>query len=670
MADGSFLWSQPIASAAGGQYLSMPPLIFEDLIIVGPSGADFGAKNWIGAFKLETGEPVWKFNLVPDPGELGAETWENPESLKHGGGSLWTPLSLDVKAGIVYLPVGNPAPDFYGEIRPGANLYTNSLVALDVKTGKLLWYKQFIPHDVHDADLSQVSPLFETTVGGKKRKVISVSGKDGLLRLLDRESHEQFYEVPITTRENVDALPTVEGVHRCPGLLGGMEWNGPAYDPGSNSLFVPAVDWCGVFSKAPKDPPVMQGMHYYGGAVASDPREKSKGWLTAFDASTGKARWKYGSPTPLVASVTATSGGVLFTGDLNNDFLVLDTKTGDVLYRFNTGGSIGGGVVSYALDGKQYVAATSGTVSAFFGGSGLPAVVVFAAGRSTAPVAMKPVDPDQAPVAAVDRFSEKAAHLQVRTADNKIPGPNEPVDFDTGPFITQGLSPTTSKPVRYYNFDVQGTASAPFYVLYREGEEKPVEGQLDIIDTLPGEKGYNDFRQVWKVTVPKDYVANSITDAGTLRDAGYQMQQTDTLRNMPVVPDKSKASMRLNGASPELHRAWYGGEVAKFFSFDEAPLAAPGGNVPLSPIYVTFNTNPDQPNGGPGSGFRTEPNSPQTHNVPFTLPGDVGYSPLWLVSVYDNADFPSVHDRATALKAKVLAPGVATVNCPIVFIAP
>ena len=670
MADGSFLWSQPIASAAGGQYLSMPPLIFEDLIIVGPSGADFGAKNWIGAFKLETGEPVWKFNLVPDPGELGAETWENPESLKHGGGSLWTPLSLDVKAGIVYLPVGNPAPDFYGEIRPGANLYTNSLVALDVKTGKLLWYKQFIPHDVHDADLSQVSPLFETTVGGKKRKVISVSGKDGLLRLLDRESHEQFYEVPITTRENVDALPTVEGVHRCPGLLGGMEWNGPAYDPGSNSLFVPAVDWCGVFSKAPKDPPVMQGMHYYGGAVASDPREKSKGWLTAFDASTGKERWKYGSPTPLVASVTATSGGVLFTGDLNNDFLVLDTKTGDVLYRFNTGGSIGGGVVSYALDGKQYVAATSGTVSAFFGGSGLPAVVVFAAGRSAAPVAMKPVDPDQAPVAAVDRFSEKAAHLQVRTADNKIPGPNEPVDFDTGPFITQGLSPTTSKPVRYYNFDVQGTASAPFYVLYREGEEKPVEGQLDIIDTLPGEKGYNDFRQVWKVTVPKDYVANSITDAGTLRDAGYQMQQTDTLRNMPVVPDKSKASMRLNGASPELHRAWYGGEVAKFFSFDEAPLAAPGGNVPLSPIYVTFNTNPDQPNGGPGSGFRTEPNSPQTHNVPFTLPGDVGYSPLWLVSVYDNADFPSVHDRATALKAKVLAPGVATVNCPIVFIAP
>jgi alcohol dehydrogenase (cytochrome c) len=378
MADGSLLWSQPIASAAGGQYFSMPPLIYGDLIIAGPSGADFGAKNWIGAFKLASGEPVWKFNLVPDPGEPGAETWESAESLKHGGGSLWTPLSLDTKVGIVYLPVGNPAPDFYGEIRPGANLYTDSLVALDAKTGKLLWYRQFIPHDVHDADLSQVSPLFTTTIDGKAHDVVCVSGKDGLLRLLDRNSHDQFYEVPITTRESVDALPTVEGVHRCPGLLGGMEWNGPAYDPGSNTLFVPAVDWCGTFSKSPNDPPIMQGMHYYGGSVVSDPREKSKGRLTALDASTGTERWKYASPTPLVAGVTATSGGVLFTGDLNNDFLALDAKTGDVLYRFNTGGSIGGGVISYAIDGKQYAATVSGTVSAFFGGSGLPAIVIFA----------------------------------------------------------------------------------------------------------------------------------------------------------------------------------------------------------------------------------------------------------------------------------------------------
>src|SRR5262249_52085281 len=155
---------------------------------------------------------------------------------------------------------------------------------------------------------------------------------------------------------------------------------------------------------------------------------------------------------------------------------------------------------------------------------------------------------------------------------------------------------------RYYNFDVQTTTPAPVYVLYREGEDKPVAGQLDIIDTLPGEKGYNDFRQFWKVTVPKDYVANTIVDAGAFIGAGYKNQKPDPLPNMPVVPDKSTAKARLNGGSAALQRAWYQGQVAKFFSFDEAPLS--GSNVSLSPIYVTFNVNPDQPNGGPGSGFK------------------------------------------------------------------
>ena len=378
MGDGSLLWSREVASAAGGQYLSMPPLIYGDLIIIGPAGADFGAKNWVGAFRLDTGDPVWRFNLIPDSGEPGAETWKNQDALKHGGGSLWTPLSLDVKAGTVYLPVGNPAPDFYGEVRPGDNLYTDSLVALDARSGKLLWYRQFIPHDVHDADLSQVSPLFSAMIKGAKRDVIAVSGKDGLLRLLDRNNHEQVYQVAITTRENFTAAPTVEGIHRCPGSLGGMEWNGPAYDPIGNTLFVAAVDWCGTFRKFDKEPPIIQENRYLGGSVASDPRKKAKGWLIAFDSATGQERWKYASSTPLVAGVTATSGDVLFTGDLNNDFLALDARNGDVLYRFNTGGSIGGGVVTYAHNSKQYVATTSGTVSAFFGGSGLPAIVIFA----------------------------------------------------------------------------------------------------------------------------------------------------------------------------------------------------------------------------------------------------------------------------------------------------
>ncbi len=377
MAKGTLLWSQKIADAKSSQYLSMPPLIYEDLVIYGPAGADWGAKNWIGAFKLATGEQVWRFNLIPDAGEPGAETWKDPKAREHGGGSVWTPLSLDAKNGVLYVPVGNPSPDFYPEARPGSNLYTNSAVALDVKTGKLLWYRQFDPGDADDRDLSQVSPLFSATVKGKPRNLLTVSGKDGLLRLLDRDSHEVLYELEITTRTNFDAVPTVAGAHGCPGLLGGMEWNGPAYSPATKTLYVATVDWCGTFTKSDKAPQFAENAHYYGGAVTPDPREQAKGWLQAIDAATGTMRWRQQWPTPLVAGITVTSGGMLFTGDLNNDFLAIDASNGKTLYRFNTGGSIGGGVISYEIKGKQYVATTSGVVSGFFGGSGTSAIMIF-----------------------------------------------------------------------------------------------------------------------------------------------------------------------------------------------------------------------------------------------------------------------------------------------------
>jgi alcohol dehydrogenase (cytochrome c) len=378
MDKGQLLWSREIASAEKSQYLSMPPLIFEDMVIYGPAGADWGQKNWIGAFKLTTGEPVWKFNLIPDDGEPGADSWKDPKARAHGGGSLWTPLALDAERGILYVPVGNPAPDFFGDVREGSNLYTNSAVALDVHTGKLLWYRQFLSPDVWDSDLSQVSPLFTGTVGGKARKLMTVSGKDGLLYVVDRDTHESLYQVEITTRQNIDTKPTVAGVHRCPGLLGGLEWNGPAYDPGAKTLYAATVDWCGTFTRTTDAPEFTPYAHYYGGSVTPDPREKSRGWLTAIDSTTGKVRWKKQWPTPLVAAVTATTGGVLFTGDLDNNFLALDASNGNTLYKFNTGGSVGGGVVTYEVDGKQYVATTSGVISGFFGGSGTSAIVIFA----------------------------------------------------------------------------------------------------------------------------------------------------------------------------------------------------------------------------------------------------------------------------------------------------
>jgi hypothetical protein len=281
---------------------------------------------------------------------------------------------------------------------------------------------------------------------------------------------------------------------------------------------------------------------------------------------------------------------------------------------------------------------------------------------------LAPKNPDTAPQVSIDRFSAKAGKLQVRTAKNGLPGPNQPVDFDRGPFITHGFGPTGAR-VRYYNFDVQSTTPAPIYALFRESENEPVAGQLNIVDVVPGEKGYNDFWQVVKVTVPRDYVANTVTSLAEIRAAGYRMEPTTKLVNCPIVPRGSVARMRLNGGSAELHLGWYRGQVVNYFTFEEHALqVSASGEVPRSLIYVTFRTNPDQPGGGPASGFVTEPGSEQTHNVIQTVPSDPGYSPLWLVNVYDNADFPKVQDFSSAARAKVLGPGVALVNCPVVWV--
>ena len=280
-------------------------------------------------------------------------------------------------------------------------------------------------------------------------------------------------------------------------------------------------------------------------------------------------------------------------------------------------------------------------------------------------------DPTTAPRVSVDRFSATAGHLQVRTATNGLPGPNVAIDFDQGPFITLGLGPDGRK-ITYYNFDTQLTAPAPIYVLVRQGETMPVSGQLNIVDVLPGDPTYNDFWQVVMVTVPSNYVANAITSLKEIVDAGYPMKTTSTIVNCPVVPEGSTAKLRLNGRPTALTQGWYRGKVVSYFNFDEAPITATAdGRVPTSPLLVTFNVNPTEPNGGPGTGFKVESAaSQQTHNVAYTLPGQTGYSPLWQVGVYDNADFAKVSNLATAVTTHIFDPRAALVNCPIVAIRP
>jgi hypothetical protein len=276
------------------------------------------------------------------------------------------------------------------------------------------------------------------------------------------------------------------------------------------------------------------------------------------------------------------------------------------------------------------------------------------------------MDPNTAARQSVDRFSANAGTLMIRNAENGLPAANAPINFDQGPFITKGLGPD-GQLVEYYNFDVMSLQTAPIYVFFHDGASEPIANQLNIVDVIPGSAGYNDFWHVVKVTVPNNYVANTVTSYAEIMTKNYSVEHTNTIVNCPVVPEGSTASKRFGDAPNGLTMGWYQDKIVTYFNFSEAMLSHTSSNlIPLSPIYVTFNINPDQPNGGPASGFVMIPESDQTHNVIFSIPGEADYSPLWSVSVYDNSDFSSVMCAMSAANSNVLALDVMAVNCPVV----
>jgi alcohol dehydrogenase (cytochrome c) len=379
--DGHTLWARSIADPRQGYFISMPPLIKHGLVYVGPAGAELGSSGWVGAFRLGDGEEVWRFHIVPLDGEPGAETWgTDPGVRKHAGGNLWTALSFDEERQLLYVPGGNPTPDFYDVARSGDNLYTNSLIALDAKTGGLRWYKQLIAHDVRDYDLTHVSPVIRV----RGRTLIVTTGKDGVLRAVDAATHEIVYAKPFTTLLNNEGPIGTRPVRTCPGVLGGNEWNGAAYSSRLRLIFAPATDWCADISRddTPPDPEGEHSNGYFGGKFRFDPWDRARGWLTAFEAASGETRWRYAAAKPIIGAVTATAGDIVLTGELAGDFVVLDARTGRVLVRRNIGAPIAGGIVTYAIHGAQAVAVVSGYVGVYNQiapeiGGGNPTVTVF-----------------------------------------------------------------------------------------------------------------------------------------------------------------------------------------------------------------------------------------------------------------------------------------------------
>jgi alcohol dehydrogenase (cytochrome c) len=368
---GKPLWDARISDSTRGYFLSAAPIAYDGRVFIGTAGAENGLKAYIYAFAAETGRQIWSFNVIPTGKEAGAETWETGS--EHGGGALWSTFSFDQSKGILFAPIGNPAPDFDGARRPGANLYTNSVVALDYRTGKLAWYVQQVPHDTHDWDTAAAPAIYEQ--GGKS--FMAVANKGGWLYLYDRDTHSLIVRSEVTAHENSDVPLSAQGVHHCPGLLGGVQWNGPAYSPRDELVYVNSIHWCTTTHLTESH--FIRGLTYLGGEFSWDPVETAGGSTNAFDAATGKQVWARASGTPMLAALTPTAGGVIFTGDLEGNFLTLDSRAGTVLYRFNTGGAVAGAASTYMIDGRQYVAITAGNASrSIWKTTGAATVVVFA----------------------------------------------------------------------------------------------------------------------------------------------------------------------------------------------------------------------------------------------------------------------------------------------------
>jgi hypothetical protein len=276
-----------------------------------------------------------------------------------------------------------------------------------------------------------------------------------------------------------------------------------------------------------------------------------------------------------------------------------------------------------------------------------------------------PLDPDSAPVLAVDRFSDAAGTRLRRSLEASLPGPDVPIDLDRAPFTVHALGPA-GEPVTYYDLDDKARALVPVYRLRRAGENGGVPGQLNLFDYAPGDHGYNDLWRLIDVEVPADYVANRITSTAGLFARGYPLTPTTTIINCAMVPAGSVARHQLGPGDGSLHRGWYHDQVVYYFTFEEAALASGPDGAPTAPIYVAYAIDPGAPGGGAPSGFRTEPGGDRTHNVVDSLPGDPGYTPLRALHVYETAAFDRVIDLATATAAPAVADDEHLANLPIV----
>jgi PQQ-dependent dehydrogenase (methanol/ethanol family) len=385
---GKRLWQTTIADTKLGESVPSAPIAYDGLVFVGNSGGDFkGGKGHMYALDAKTGKIVWEFYLAPKTDgdaprgpqgktPLDESTWKNVPGIPVSGAGTWTSYTLDTKTGQLYVPGGNPAPDFVqggldaANAREGGNLYSDSVVVLDSKTGDYKNHFKLVPHDWHDYDVSN-PPVLIQSMGGKQ--ILVVAPKDGHLYGYDLANSSLLYRVPVNKIENADvAFTPGKSVHFCPGPVGGDEWNSPAYVPETNLILLGQVDWC--YSVTVKDDKQLRekalgqpwtGMHALNPFnMFGDPARRADGgwggWVYAVDADTGVWKWRLRSNYPVVAGITPTAGGVVFFGDVGGNFYALDAANGEKLFGRQLGGAIGGGVITYTANGAQKVAVAYG----------------------------------------------------------------------------------------------------------------------------------------------------------------------------------------------------------------------------------------------------------------------------------------------------------------------
>ena len=370
---GNLLWDVSFADKTKNYGATSVPLVVKDEVIVGPSGGDSGVRGFLAAYDALTGKLKWRFWTIPGKGEFGSSSWPG-DSYLHGGGTTWMPGTYDPELDTLYWTTSNAAPDFVGDSRPGDDLYTACVLALNPDTGALKWYFQFTPHDLYDYDANETPVLVDIEEKGATRRLLVQANRNGFLYELDRVNGKFLKATPFVEKLNwatgIDSsgrpllsgrIPTANGTQICPGINGATNWFSPSYNPHTGLFYVMALESCNLFFSNPK--PFAPGQTYYATGTKLAPDEHAQKTLVAYSVLEGKAVWRsaqVGHGDSWGGTVT-TAGGLVFFGDDAGSLEAIDARTARALWHFNTGQTMHASPMSYQVDGVQYVAVAAGS---------------------------------------------------------------------------------------------------------------------------------------------------------------------------------------------------------------------------------------------------------------------------------------------------------------------